>query len=174
MHQRAFGNPVPGRADPEREYGVAGRKAPVLIYSSRAVDGYDPVPGPEGVGDRIAPASHVGPEVLMHGGTVRTLIALMAAQQVDIAVRGGMSVHICNAIGTGGNCTLALVYSRIEIRCVVAEQSQAHRLQEACAYLVRVAVNFSFSGVFNLPIAHVVPVVVIVVHRCGKIPVDAK
>ena len=98
----------------------------------------------------------------------------MAAQQVNIAVLGGVVVDIRNTIGTGGYGALALVERRIEIRGFVAEYPQADRLQEACAHFVRIAVDLYFSSVFKFPIAHMVAVVVIVVHRGGKVPVYAE
>ena len=98
----------------------------------------------------------------------------MAAQQVNIAVLGGVVVDIRNTIGTGGYGALALVERRIEIRGFVAEHPQADRLQEASAHFVRIAVDLYFSGIFKFPIAHMVAVVVIVVHRGGKVPVYAE
>ncbi len=56
----------------------------------------------------------------------------------------------------------------------VAEHPQADRLQEASAHFVRIAVDLYFSSVFKFPIAHMVAVVVIVVHRGGKVPVYAE
>ena len=47
-------------------------------------------------------------------------------------------------------------------------------IQEASAHFVRIAVDLYFSGVFKFPIAHMVAVVVIVVHRGGKVPVYAE